>query len=65
MLSEFLAISGAMVSTAQNGEETIRKVHADTFDLIFMDVQMPVLDAYAASRRLKSEGSKIPSPPMP
>ncbi|MBT8415669.1 MAG: response regulator [Boseongicola sp.] len=51
---------GATVSVAVNGEEAIEKVAADTYDLVFMDLQMPVLDGIAATRALRKKGAQVP-----
>lgn len=61
----FLEQSGANVSVAENGQEAIRIIHqaqadAKTFDLIVMDMQMPVLDGYAATRKLRKSGFNQP-----
>jgi len=41
------------VDVAENGEIAVRKFAAGTYDLIFMDVQMPVMDGYTASRMIR------------
>lgn len=41
--------------TAENGEEAIEKVKGGDFDLILMDIQMPVLDGISALKIIKAD----------
>ena len=59
MLKDELAKEGYQVSTAQDGEEALVKVAAESPDLILLDVIMPKLDGYEVCRRLKSDGRTI------
>jgi len=46
---------GVSITTASNGEEAIDLFGRETFDLILMDMSMPVMDGYTATTLLKTE----------
>ncbi len=48
-----LADTGASVDIANNGQEALDIVERSTFDLILMDMQMPVMDGLTATRHLR------------
>lgn len=61
MVSFILRKAGAEVMVVKNGKEAIDAVHASydenkTFDVLLMDMQMPVMDGYDAVRQLREEG---------
>ncbi|MDH5511324.1 MAG: response regulator [Nitrospinota bacterium] len=45
---------------AMNGEEAVRMWEAGSYDLIFMDVQMPVMSGFEATRAIRAKGGKVP-----
>jgi CheY-like chemotaxis protein len=52
--------AGAKIKTAENGKQAIEEAESDTFDAILMDMQMPILDGYSATRMLRSKGCQLP-----
>jgi CheY-like chemotaxis protein len=60
----FLERLGCAVTLAKDGAEGAEMYETGTFDLILMDVQMPVLDGYASTQRIrafeKGRGVRVP-----
>jgi len=52
-MSLVLARKGYDVATASDGNEALEKVRESAFDLIFMDVKMPLMDGVETYRRIK------------
>lgn len=50
--------SGLQIDMATNGQEACEQALANSYDLILMDMQMPVMDGYAATAELRRAGVK-------
>jgi signal transduction histidine kinase/DNA-binding NarL/FixJ family response regulator/CHASE3 domain sensor protein len=60
LISAYLRFAGAAVETAADGREAVAMASENHYDLIVMDMQMPVMDGYAATQTLRSHGSVTP-----
>lgn len=62
MLSRRLIKKGFEIIIAVDGEEGVKKTHSEKPDLILMDMSLPVMDGWEATKKLKSNSdtSKIP-----
>jgi len=64
VLSNILKISGIDITIANNGREAVNivKESEESFDLVLMDINMPVMDGYVATQmiRLESEFDDLP-----
>ena len=50
---------GVQVDLAANGEEALNSLENLPFDLVFMDCQMPVMDGYEATQKVRHSESKV------
>jgi two-component system sensor histidine kinase/response regulator len=59
---EIMSEAGLTVATADNGEIAIRMMKEETYDLVLMDMQMPVMDGITATKLIRTlpEGGNVP-----
>jgi CheY-like chemotaxis protein/anti-sigma regulatory factor (Ser/Thr protein kinase) len=65
LVQAYLKKTNYLIDTAENGQVAVKKFLSNVYDLILMDVQMPVMDGYAATqeiRRLEQEEGRKPTP---
>ncbi|SMR72774.1 PAS/PAC sensor hybrid histidine kinase [Aliiroseovarius halocynthiae] len=61
---EMLLKAGHQVATAANGKLGVDQAHAHPFDLIFMDISMPVMDGREATRAIRAGAGASKTTPI-
>ena len=65
VLTRFLGNTGYQVVACRNGQEALERLLAaessgDPFDLVLMDMNMPVMDGYESTRQIRASGYQGP-----
>ena len=60
MLSRRLERKGYTVAIAVDGQQAVDMAAATPYDLILMDMSLPVMDGWEATRQIRATGSKVP-----
>jgi len=58
--SQLLESWNARVEVADNGEMAIDMLQSDAFDLVLMDLRMPIMDGYTATIKIREFNAEIP-----
>jgi signal transduction histidine kinase/CheY-like chemotaxis protein/HPt (histidine-containing phosphotransfer) domain-containing protein len=60
LIGLILSRAGLAVTTAENGQHAVELTEAQAFDVILMDMQMPIMDGYTAAAVLRHRGLAVP-----
>ncbi len=53
IIKAYLSDSRIQVSEAENGEEAFHVVQSESFDIILLDMQMPIMDGYTCASKIR------------
>jgi PAS domain S-box-containing protein len=64
LMMALLSNEGCSVTLASDGAEAVEAVASQPFDIVLMDCQMPVMDGFAATRKIRAAGQPYSSLPI-
>jgi len=65
LIQAYLKKTAHRVDVAQNGEIAVEKFISGKYDLVLMDIQMPVMDGYAATQKIRAWEKENRLAPIP
>lgn len=65
LIELYLKNAGCGIEFAENGQEALEKFIAGHYDLVLMDIQMPVMDGYKSTRMIREYEEANALPPTP
>jgi len=60
LIQQFLSRTGAILNMTNNGQEGVQKALNNDYEVVLMDIQMPVVDGYQATAQLRRAGYNKP-----
>ena len=65
LVRSYLKDAGHRIDVAENGQEALERFVSGDYDLVLMDIQMPVMDGHATTRRIREWEFQSGAPPTP
>lgn len=60
VFTEYLKLCNLKCETATSGEEALKKIENEHYDMIFTDIQLPDIDGFEIARRIRASNKFIP-----
>ena len=60
LMEELLRKLGGVCDIVENGEEAVRALERESYDIVFMDIKMPIMDGIEATCKIRQSHPEIP-----